>query len=933
MPFSSTYFLRSLADDFRANGATELNQVQNSSDLTIGLAGGGFVVAYDTFPNSAAGPGLTFYNAEGTRIVNHVTLPGIVVTGGIAAFDDGSVLAVWDDGTQQWASRYSAEGVKIGIDVALPPHSFEEAPQFDLGVSIATLSDGGFVRVMNRTADDVWVERFNANGTLVSSRQADSNSEDNDGARLADVTRLSDGGFVVVFHNFLQAAAGLQSQYDVRATIFNADGSVRRADYHILGENNGNLYEEPQVAALNNGGFAIVSSFYEGGFTGTDAAIIVSFSGADGSVYRTARINARNIDGHDITVLDSGDVMVTFIGRPTLPGGVRGDLGVWGQVFSQGGIALGGNAPFLISTDVSDSLLAGSTNLSALDNGRAVVTWVNTDDGSGRGIGGEIVQLVRVAEGSEGRDTYQGTILDDEVSGLGGNDLLRGGIGRDTLIGGNGNDALFGDDGDDTLHGGDGRDTLEGGDGDDLLEGAAGNDSLTGGAGRDTLDGGDGSDTYVLADFAGGYDVVSDTAFPGDTDTVLITAIGTGPTDPSTYTLGEGIEVGRIATTGDFDLVGNRERNALYGNVDTNFLEGGEGRDTLYGGDSNDWYILSDLSQGGIVIPGIPGAVGYDVVVETEPHTTNPDLVDGGIDTVLITVIGTGDLSPDGYTLPDFVENLDVRGSSDFDLFGNTLANELRGNNQANRLDGSFGRDTLIGLDGDDTYVLSDVSNAGGLFRVYDTVIEQDGGGTDTVIVQRGTGLLTPSGYTLAANVENGIVAGTASLALSGNALANTLTGNDATNTLRGQDGEDTINGQGGTDSIFGGDGNDRVSGGAGADTLDGGNGNDEIFGGTGSDQFVFTGAWGLDRIVNFDDGSDTINLASLRDENGGSAIQLDQLLITQIGTKAQIRLDLDRNGIADTIDLNEDGITDTVRIEVLNTSLADLTNGADFVF
>ncbi len=253
MPFTSSYSLKTLKNDFIANASTELVQSQDGDDLSVGLAGGGFAVAYDS--TNAFGDGITFYDASGNQIGDHVSLLGSVTKGGIAAFGDGSLLVVWGDGADQFASRYSATGQKIGGDITLPLHN-PSIQLSSLGVSVATLPDGGFLRVLNRDVDDVTVERYDASGRLISTTQADTNAEDHSSWRKADVAVLSDGGYVVTFENTLPALVILDSQDDIRATIYNSDGTVRRADFHIFGAEDGDYYTNPQVTALGNGGFA-----------------------------------------------------------------------------------------------------------------------------------------------------------------------------------------------------------------------------------------------------------------------------------------------------------------------------------------------------------------------------------------------------------------------------------------------------------------------------------------------------------------------------------------------------------------------------------------------------------------------------------------------------------------------------------------------------
>jgi Ca2+-binding RTX toxin-like protein len=66
------------------------------------------------------------------------------------------------------------------------------------------------------------------------------------------------------------------------------------------------------------------------------------------------------------------------------------------------------------------------------------------------------------------------------LSGLGGNDVLLGGVGNDTLRGGDGADVLYGDQGNDTLFGGKGGDLLVGGDGADVFKWTLADDITSG---------------------------------------------------------------------------------------------------------------------------------------------------------------------------------------------------------------------------------------------------------------------------------------------------------------------------------------------------------------------------------------------------------------------------------------------------------------------
>lgn len=145
-------------------------------------------------------------------------------------------------------------------------------------------------------------------------------------------------------------------------------------------------------------------------------------------------------------------------------------------------------------------------------------------------------------------------------------------------------------------------------------------------------------------------------------------------------------------------------------------------------------------------------------------------------------------------------------------------------------------RDTLAGGAGDDTYVLAR----------QDVVVEGLNAGTDTV--------RSSISHTLAANVENLVLTGSAGLAGTGNALANDITGNSGNNTLKGAAG------------------NDRLTGAGGADLLDGGAGADvaiiaaTVGSGSDSARVVAAGAnndTGQDRLQAFQLGQDTLRIVA----------------------------------------------------------------------
>ena len=125
------------------------------------------------------------------------------------------------------------------------------------------------------------------------------------------------------------------------------------------------------------------------------------------------------------------------------------------RLYNVDGTAAGDD--FVVNTTTTSNQIAPS--VTALADGRFVVTWESDDTGDGSG------------------DCIRAQVFDPTVfNGTAGSRHLAG---RQPCRR--------------RSHGGDGDDTLSGGRGDDLIDGGAGNDTLSGDAARDGLYGGDGS--------------------------------------------------------------------------------------------------------------------------------------------------------------------------------------------------------------------------------------------------------------------------------------------------------------------------------------------------------------------------------------------------------------------------------------------------------
>jgi Ca2+-binding RTX toxin-like protein len=486
----------------------------------------------------------------------------------------------------------------------------------------------------------------------------------------------------------------------------------------------------------------------------------------------------------------------------------------------------------------------------------------NTGDAAG-----DIYAGIENLIGGSGNDTLTGDANANSLDGGAGDDILIGGAAADALIGGAGIDtasyanaiagvvanlaASAGNTGDaagdtyttienltgsalaDTLTGSAGVNVLDGGAGNDILDGGAGNDTLIGGTGNDTLIGGAGAD--ALAGGSGDDTYVVDNA--GD---VVTESLGAGTdlaqTTLASYTLGDNVENLTFTNAGAHVGTGNALDNIITGNAGVDTLSGLAGNDSLIGGAGN------DTLDGGIGNDAMVGGLGNDTFVVDSVADVVIENVAEGTDTVQTTL--------NNYTLGANVENLTFTGAGDFSGTGNDLANTITGGAGNDALDGGFGIDRLVGGAGDDTYR---VDNSG------DVIVEAAGAGIDTV-------LATAGAYTLSANVDNLIFAGTGSFNGTGNALAN---------------------------AIVGGAGSDTLSGGAGDDTITGGAGNDTMNGGTGNDTFIFAPGFGNDTIAGFDaDATGGQDLLAMDASLGINAANFNtQVVITDLGADTQVTI------------------------------------------
>jgi len=384
-------------------------------------------------------------------------------------------------------------------------------------------------------------------------------------------------------------------------------------------------------------------------------------------------------------------------------------------------------------------------------------------------------------------------------------------------------------------------DTLLGGNNNDLLIGGAGDDTLIGGNGNDLLVGGEGADVFVFAT-GSGFNRIEDFG-PND----QLDLRDAGITEFSQLNLVEQNgtvfvfidEIDTVDDNNDNDddrLQGTNGDDVIFGTGGDDILVGGLGSDILTGGAGND--TLTGGQEG-----GRNGSRDQDVFV---------------FEDVQNTPIGND-------VITDFDTNNFNGGERNFD----TLSLSFNGED----LNIATGRDVnefaqLLASDGDvDTGAFED--NGDDIVFVFD----RDGNGdvTDSI---RLVDVIGDDG------IEGGVLQTFVATVPDNAPVIDEPVIEDETGTINGGNGNDLLVGGTGNDTINGGKGDDNLDGGTGRDTLIGGSGNDLLTGGNGADTFVLSNSSGFDRITDFGNGNDVIDLSATDFEDFG-----DVNLVEQNGT------------------------------------------------
>ncbi len=370
--------------EVRVNTTTVGDQGEPS---VVGLAGGGYVVAWTSYGEAGADIFAQRFSGAGERLggetrVNSTTAHDQFVPT-VTALSDGGYVVSWmsalDDEFRDfdvYAQRYDAAGAAVGGETLVNTTTASR----QLSPSVTGLEDGGYLVTWSSVLQDgagsgVFSQRFTSAGapaggeTLVSKPTAER-------AARPDAAALADGGYVVAWESLGQdgSGAGIYAQrYDDAGEKVGAEA---RVNSRTAGDQ-----ESPRTAGLAGGGYVVTwtSEGQDGSGTGVYAQ---RFSSSGGKVGGETRVNTTTANDQrvaDVAALPDGGYIVIWTSFDQ----DGSNFGVYAQRFDGGGARIGGE------TLVNETTANGQTEgaVAALADGRIVAAWSSLNqDGSGQGV-------------------------------------------------------------------------------------------------------------------------------------------------------------------------------------------------------------------------------------------------------------------------------------------------------------------------------------------------------------------------------------------------------------------------------------------------------------------------------------------------------------------------------------------------------------------
>jgi hypothetical protein len=268
-----------------------------------------------------------------------------------------------------------------------------------LGPSIASLSNGGFVVVWQSNGQDgsgygVYGQRFDSNGNKVGSEFL-VNTWTTDDQEAPSITSLPNGGFVVVWKSgcwWQECTPQDGDGYGVYGQRFDSNGNKVGSEF-LVNTWTTDDQEAPSITSLPNGRFVVVwDGAGEGDGDGVYGQRFDSNGNKVGSEFQVNTWTTNYQWFPSITSLSNGGFVVVWTSgcdpswAPCSSTAQDGSgYGVYGQRFDSDGNKVG--SEFQVNTWTTDS--QGYPSIASLSNGGFVVVWDGAGEGDGDGVYGQ----------------------------------------------------------------------------------------------------------------------------------------------------------------------------------------------------------------------------------------------------------------------------------------------------------------------------------------------------------------------------------------------------------------------------------------------------------------------------------------------------------------------------------------------------------------
>ncbi len=343
-------------------------------DITV-LKDGGYVVSWVNNNDIK----IQRYSSSNTAVGSTLTLDGNSTFDSmpnIKATPDGGYVVVWDTPssyTDIFVQKFDVNNNTLGAKAILknPNDGTDRDPD------LAVLSDGSYVVTWywwpNNGQGNVYVQKFNSNGTLAGSQITLSGP----GAQAnwdidPTVTALNDGGYVVAW-------AGYSSGEDIFIQRFDKDNNLVGTVKQIQGGNNDD--KNPEVVATTDGGYVVVWSGLDTS-TNNDNVYVQKYGSDNNPVGATQKIFFRDQSGFNdqvpqVTATPDGGFVVTWQAHTN----TNSAYDIFVQAFDSAAVPSG-------TTTGATGTFTITSSLSALPASQSVTDYVVTYPSGALTVGG-----------------------------------------------------------------------------------------------------------------------------------------------------------------------------------------------------------------------------------------------------------------------------------------------------------------------------------------------------------------------------------------------------------------------------------------------------------------------------------------------------------------------------------------------------------------